>query len=59
MYFRVKDIVLVENKYKSHINFSIKDSYVTVFYLVSGEIEEVEVNQADLIRVSSADSSGA
>ena len=49
----------MENKYKSYINVSIKDGYVTVFYLVNGEIEEVEVKQADLIRVSSADSSGA
>ena len=59
IYFRVGDIVIVENKYKSYINVSIKDGYVTVFYLVNGEIEEVEVKQADLIRVSSADSSGA
>ena len=42
---RVVDMVIVENKYKSYINCSDKDSYVTVFYLVSGEIEEVEVER--------------
>ena len=50
---RVGDIVLVENRYKSYMDFSSKDGYVTIFYLVSGEIEEVRVKQSDLIQSSS------
>ena len=42
---RVEDIVLVDDKDKAYINFSRKYGYVTVCYLVSGESEEVEVEQ--------------
>ena len=42
---RVGDMVLVDDKDKSYINCSGKYGYVTVFYLVSGESEEVEVER--------------
>ena len=42
---RVEYIVLVDNKYKAYINFSVKYGDVTIFYLDSGESEEVGVKQ--------------
>ena len=41
------------------MDFSSKDGYVTIFYLVSGESEEVGVKKAEMIRASSEDQSGA
>ena len=57
MSLRVGDIVLVENRYKSYMDFSSKDGYVTIFYLVSGESEEVGLKQAELIRSINVDQS--
>ena len=34
MSLRVGDIVIVDEKGKAYINCSVKDGYVTVFYLV-------------------------
>ena len=58
MLLRVEDIVIVENKYKAYINNSGNAGYVTIFYLVSGEIEEFGLYQAELIKASSTDQSG-
>ena len=52
-------IVPVKNKYKALINCYSKGIHVIVFYLISGESEEVGVNQAELIRASSACHGGA
>ena len=49
MLLRVVYSVLVEKKYKSYINCSSKDCYVTVLHLVSGESEEVGVKQTNII----------
>ena len=38
-------MVLFDERDKAYINRSGKDSYVTVCYLVSGESEEVEMEQ--------------
>ena len=43
--FRVRDIVLVGEKDKAYIFFSVKYGYITVYYLVSGVGEEVEVKR--------------
>ena len=56
---RVGDMILLDEKDKSYINCSSKYFCVTVCYLLSGESSEVVVNQAELIRVSSADKSRA
>ena len=41
MALTVGDMFLVEDKDKAYINRYRKDCYVTVFYLVNGESEEV------------------
>ena len=45
MSLKVGDMVLEDKKDKSYINCSVKDGYVTVCYLVSGESEEFDVER--------------
>ena len=45
MSLRLEDIVLVDDKDKAYIYCYGKDDYGTVFYLVNGESEEVEVER--------------